>query len=165
MTPAEYQKQWDDIDLEWFKLLHRIFTKEEIGNIRRSLYKNQVLPNTTHEKQIRLSHSGDLIWNLAKLVYHEKVEALEALKKPSKHFRRSLEYRTWVGAVKYRDGLKCRRCGSKRNLEAHHIKSVSKHPEVSTNLNNGITLCNACHKWIHALSEDNAIKFIGACSL
>jgi len=163
MEPSDYEQQWKDIDLEWFKLLHRIFTKEEIGNIRRSLYKNQVLPNTTHEKQIRFSHAGDLIWNLARMIYPEKIEALEAQRKPSVTFRRSLEYRVWVGAVKYRDGLKCRKCGSTRKLEAHHIKQISQHPELSTNLDNGITLCNACHKRIHSLSREKAVQFIGEC--
>jgi hypothetical protein len=150
MTPPKYQQQFADSDLEWFKLLHQLFTKEEIGNIRKSLYRTVVIPNSTHESQIRLSHAGDLIWNLAKLVYHERVEALENAGNKHNGLRRTLESRVWVGAVKYRDGLKCRRCGSKIKLESHHIKPVSKYPELLSDIDNGITLCHECHMLFHS---------------
>lgn len=51
----------------------------------------------------------------------------------------------WSEEVKRRDGYKCVLCGSPDGLNAHHIKPVSLYPECRNDLDNGITLCRACH--------------------
>lgn len=47
----------------------------------------------------------------------------------------------------------CQACGTKRNLEVHHVKDFSNHPELELDPNNLITLCAAgsrCHmSWGH----------------
>ena len=60
------------------------------------------------------------------------------------------EYRSsvaaqWSTAVKERDGQLCQGCGSVKNLHAHHIKPRAMFPDLSLDLNNGITLCKECH--------------------
>lgn len=55
----------------------------------------------------------------------------------------------WTAAVKERDGWKCVECGSTDNLETHHIKRWVDHPELRFDLDNGVTLCNSCHKREH----------------
>jgi 5-methylcytosine-specific restriction endonuclease McrA len=42
-------------------------------------------------------------------------------------------------------------CGStgKANLVAHHLWKFSEFPELRFAINNGITLCEKCHKKIH----------------
>jgi 5-methylcytosine-specific restriction endonuclease McrA len=52
---------------------------------------------------------------------------------------------SWKKTVK-RLGNGCVYCGSMKKLQAHHIFSVSKHPLLATNLNNGIVLCAKCHR-------------------
>jgi 5-methylcytosine-specific restriction endonuclease McrA len=47
-------------------------------------------------------------------------------------------------AVKQRDGYQCQRCGSTRQLEAHHIVPISA--GGSDDPANGITLCKDCHR-------------------
>lgn len=46
-------------------------------------------------------------------------------------------------AIFKRDGYQCQKCGSKTNLECHHLRPIwaggSHHP------NNLITLCRRCH--------------------
>ena len=70
------------------------------------------------------------------------------------------EYKKWRLAVYRRDKFKCKKCGSRRRLQAHHIKSWAKFPQLRLSLLNGITLCNACHK----LMWGNEEAFEGMCN-
>lgn len=50
-------------------------------------------------------------------------------------------------AVAVRDQGKCVKCGSKRNLQYHHVKSFAKggkHTRGNLQL-----LCNRCHRQLH----------------
>lgn len=58
------------------------------------------------------------------------------------------EYAKLVAKVLARDGYKCRHCGYRQNLHAHHIVYRSEMgPDESWNL---VTLCNACHDGVHS---------------
>jgi len=61
------------------------------------------------------------------------------------HGRMSPESRAWRKAVITRDKKHCRRCHSTERLEAHHIRRFTTHPELRNDVQNGITLCHACH--------------------
>ena len=65
--------------------------------------------------------------------------------------RRYYEYYIWRNKVFERDKYTCQKCGDKRggNLNAHHIKNYSKHKELRTSLENGITFCEDCHREFH----------------
>jgi len=68
--------------------------------------------------------------------------------KPYKNDR--LDQKQWAKLVKERDNYTCQKCGSTKGvLEAHHIIPVSQDPLESMDLDNGVTLCNSCHKDIH----------------
>lgn len=54
----------------------------------------------------------------------------------------------WKKQVKERDGA-CTRCGDTKYLHAHHIKDFSTHPEIATEIDNGVTLCEICHSKEH----------------
>jgi|SRR5882762_2058613 len=64
--------------------------------------------------------------------------------------RKSIEYKIWRKTVFERDNYTCLICGEKEkvsgHLEADHIKPFAYFPEERFNVNNGRTLCNACHK-------------------
>ena len=49
--------------------------------------------------------------------------------------------------VRCRDGYKCRKCGSKTHLEAHHI--VQRKDGGSNRPDNLVTLCHDCHAALH----------------
>lgn len=51
----------------------------------------------------------------------------------------------WAREVKERDGYKCKKCGDKENLEAHHIVPWKKNKLLKHDISNGITLCRSCH--------------------
>jgi 5-methylcytosine-specific restriction endonuclease McrA len=73
--------------------------------------------------------------------------------------RQMNENRKWMDAVKERDGGKCVRCDSTREIESHHIielVTLIEAYKVQTrddarkiakfwDLDNGITLCQPCH--------------------
>jgi len=63
--------------------------------------------------------------------------------------RASEDYRHWRLSVYFRDNFTCQNCGKKEKINAHHVKSFSKYPELRIDINNGITLCESCHKKWH----------------
>ncbi len=59
----------------------------------------------------------------------------------------SLEYKKWRKLVFERDDFRCFDCGQKGGkLEAHHIYPFAFFPRLRFGLENGITLCEDCHK-------------------
>lgn len=52
-----------------------------------------------------------------------------------------------------RDSFTCRECRMTGvTINAHHIKSFAKFPELRLSLDNGITLCENCHIIRHKLN-------------
>ena len=68
------------------------------------------------------------------------------------------EMTSWKNFVFNRDKFTCNHCqkvGGK--LHAHHKAPYSLFPELRWELNNGMTLCESCHKKLHAA----AVQFFG----
>lgn len=58
----------------------------------------------------------------------------------------TIEYKDWRSSVFKRDDYTCMDCNIRGgDLEAHHIKTWGKSPELRFVLENGITLCKKCH--------------------
>lgn len=55
----------------------------------------------------------------------------------------------WRRLVLSRDRFKCVLCGSTENLQAHHIDRWYDSPTKRLKVNNGATLCSACHTKYH----------------
>lgn len=57
------------------------------------------------------------------------------------------ELRQWSRDIMMRDGFTCVMCHTVGgNLNAHHIKKFADYPELRLDINNGVTLCEPCHK-------------------
>ncbi len=71
--------------------------------------------------------------------------------------RFSSEYTSWKIGVITRDRHQCQSCGQIRGkLNVHHIKPFADYPELRLNADNGITLCQSCHKKTHKIVYMNA---------
>lgn len=56
------------------------------------------------------------------------------------------EYKAWRNAVFARDNYTCQECGANGvYLEVDHVKPWAEHPELRYVIDNGRTLCVACH--------------------
>lgn len=71
------------------------------------------------------------------------------------HFGNTKKYIKWRLLVFQRDNWICQTCGARSKsgepvyLEAHHIRSWIKYPELRYKVDNGLTLCRNCHKFLH----------------
>jgi len=63
-------------------------------------------------------------------------------------WRKTREYRKWRVAVIRRD-KSCLLCKSTKSRNAHHVENGSYHPEGRFDVDNGVTLCRACHTAFH----------------
>lgn len=69
----------------------------------------------------------------------------------TKIIRHSIEYNIWRKSVYSRDNWTCQHCKVKQKFPvAHHIKTFAEYPELRFDVDNGLTLCRACHKKVHA---------------
>lgn len=59
-------------------------------------------------------------------------------------------YDEWRKNVKEKANYTCDCCGKRGgNLHSHHLYSYSKHKELRTDINNGVCLCEKCHRQFH----------------
>ena len=63
-----------------------------------------------------------------------------------------IEYTKWRDEVYKRDNYTCQRCGKRQgDINAHHLNGYDTFKEQRVDVNNGVTLCNVCHKEFHSL--------------
>ncbi|WP_025912064.1 HNH endonuclease [Priestia flexa] len=81
--------------------------------------------------------------------------------------RQSSEYKNWRLGVYQRDNYTCKCCNVNSNkLQAHHIENFSSNEGKRFDLENGITLCEDCHKKFHNVygrqnnNKEQIIEFI-----
>ena len=70
--------------------------------------------------------------------------------KTKKQQRHDPSYVSWRTKVFERDKYTCAICGQVGGeLNAHHIRRFADYPDLRLDLDNGVTLCKACHKRVH----------------
>ena len=74
------------------------------------------------------------------------------------------EYERWRINVYERDDYTCQTCGDDKggNLVAHHLNGYHWDDKVRVDINNGVTLCDTCHKKFHSLygyGDNNIFQF------
>ncbi|MGL5380700.1 HNH endonuclease [Clostridium sp.] len=65
--------------------------------------------------------------------------------------RKSTKDNMWRSSVFYRDNRTCFKCSENniKNMVVHHIDSYDIHEDKRYDINNGIVLCEKCHKDFH----------------
>lgn len=66
----------------------------------------------------------------------------------------------WRKRVFERDEYQCRRCkcADPRVLTAHHVKPRNRNPGLAFDIENGLTLCENCHKIEHVINPVKPIR-------
>lgn len=72
--------------------------------------------------------------------------------------KKKTQWKVWRKAVFDRDGSKCVKCGSYKDIQAHHKLSWALWPEKRFDVENGQTLCRSCHIEIHPFMAEYDIK-------
>jgi 5-methylcytosine-specific restriction endonuclease McrA len=90
--------------------------------------------------------------NITKIIIEEGVFDVSSMsvgrKLKGNEFQRSeYEGRNFRAKVLWRDKYTCQRCGSKSDLQAHHIRQ--KKNGGTDRVDNGLTLCEKCHDDLH----------------
>jgi len=63
------------------------------------------------------------------------------------------QIQAWTKVI--RKGKNCSHCDSDKDLHSHHIFPKSKYNDLALNENNGVVLCDPCHKEHHILNGIN----------
>lgn len=67
-----------------------------------------------------------------------------------KKIRNSVEYALWRDACLRRDNFTCQKCKQSGGiLRVHHKNNFSSFVDIRLNIENGITLCQECHRAFH----------------
>ncbi len=74
----------------------------------------------------------------------------------TRHLRKLVVYKIWRKSVLERDNYTCQHCGSKDSLEVHHIMELRNNNGLALNVENGLVLCNSCHR----KTDNYAIKAV-----
>lgn len=95
-------------------------------------------------------------WDIGRAVVHDGAVCIGSAgcvfpwEKTKNQQRKTPQYAEWRTAVFERDGYRCAICGEVGGrLNAHHIKPFARYPDLRLDVDNGITLCEECHKEVH----------------
>lgn len=145
---SRYDASRDTIILLYLDLLCETHKGKRGGTFR---IGNIVLTDDAIQSVFRYDNIGKNLAILEKygLVkrYERRIEVLKFW--VDSHDRNSDQYRRWRSAVFSRDGFRCQKCGSKCDIQAHHIKTWSRNKLLRYDVSNGITLCRKCHLESH----------------
>lgn len=77
-----------------------------------------------------------------------------------KNRRFSPKYKQWAKDVKEQANYTCDCCGRKNggHLVSHHLNCHSKYKEQRYDINNGVCLCESCHKEFHSYMGGYKVK-------
>ena len=146
--PKEYV--WFRCQTEWIEIF-KMLPESELDRLLEVIFayiKDEEMPEFIGADKV--------VFAMIKKDLNKDRERIRRVKKSiersgeAKVIRRSKAYAEWRKAVFERDGYTCQMCGEYGGkLNAHHIERFVDSPEKRLDVENGITLCEDCHKKVH----------------
>jgi transcriptional regulator of acetoin/glycerol metabolism len=124
-------------------------TEQEAGGKRQEAFQKwlETLPKPKKTKKPKSDKATDAFLRKAQAKKRKKRKKKQA---PPCTDRNSEAYRHWRMRVFRRDNFTCLRCGSKKNIQAHHCFARYAHNKRRRlDLSNGATVCVFCHAYEH----------------
>ena len=95
-------------------------------------------------EEYRKAHSGENHWNYNKNITNEERERRKYKRQGNTDFKK------WSKEIKERANFTCDCCGKRGcKLHSHHLNSWNTYKEQRYDLENGVCLCEHCHKEFH----------------
>jgi hypothetical protein len=69
------------------------------------------------------------------------------------------ELQDWVSKLYLEYPNKCVVCGTKKDLEPHHLLQVKPYDELYTSISNGVLICKECHHEYHETYGGNITPY------
>lgn len=96
-----------------------------------------------HTEETRIKQSKSNLERIEKGTHNFYIDGRTPTRVSIRH---SVDYKLWREAIFKRDNWTCKDCKQRGiYLEAHHIKPFAFFPELRFAIDNGVTLCTACH--------------------
>lgn len=134
LTAKEYKDKYGDLKI------HCTVCKNEVVKNPRISYRQYL-------KQKFCSYDCRGIWREQYFIGSANSNYKHGLTDLFHSIRTSAKYKRWRNIIFKRDDWTCQICKKRGgDIEADHIKSFSKFPELRFHLSNGRTLCRECHK-------------------
>lgn len=126
------QQRFKDGYKEWIAIPEN---REKVSERSRQQVINQGgIPNAVHFTSERVTGEASYNWK-------------GGITPESKKLRSGTKSVAWRKAILQRDHFTCQLCNQLGyKLQAHHKKAWSAYPELRYDLENGVTLCEDCHK-------------------
>ena len=129
---------------------------ELCNNYEFDILPDSFLRGTRCPKCSIINHTGEK---------HPRYNPLLTDKDREKRDMQNGEIRKWTSEIFKRDNYTCKCCKKKGNtfLNAHHLNSWNKYKELRFEINNGITLCEDCHKKFHHIygyGDNTELQFL-----
>jgi hypothetical protein len=117
--------------------------------------KRKMSENSSHywKGKKRLPFSKEWRENLGKSQRGEKHWNWQGGITPEiRRIRQNMYYEIWRKSIFEKDNFICQKCEiSGGQLNAHHINNFIQFPELRFSIDNGITLCEICHRNFHKI--------------
>lgn len=149
-----------DVDIKELTEIIKIIANSKLVDIKKDLVHLYSHHPSTIELDKSYVKSSCEMFNANKctcyLPNHKECWYVECMSQNAQRDRCTKEYADWRIGVFERDNYACQKCGKLGGtLNAHHIKKYSEFPELRYVLDNGITLCESCHRNIHKKEDEH----------
>lgn len=152
--------------------LYRLKHKEHIRDYHKMYNKQRYKDNPEQYKELNRSYRIDHCEKIKEYSKIYRINNLEQERQRNKQWRENnkecvriyrnehalstqkwrytSEYKLWKQTVYERDNHTCQECNANHcKVHAHHIKPAKDYKELRFDINNGVCLCEQCHKTKH----------------